>query len=548
MNELLHGVETAASPAYLNGAGQPAPVQPASGPGLLTRLVRLLRGAVPTLITLAAVAGLVLLGVRTGWKLPKFSVLMGKEQEEKKDWCDEHRVPDSICVECKKDCLPRAPEHGWCRKHGIAECPLCYPEVAQLQGSPKISAEDLERASEALKFAPRVENNSKCKLHLRRIQLASEEIANKLGVEVVPVGRGAVTDELKANGEVGFDRTRYARIISRLSGVVWRVERQIGEKVRAGDVLAVIDAVQVGKAKAEFLEALAQEDLKVKTLASYKASPETVSGQTLSEAQATVEDARIRRMNAEQTLANLDLPIRADDLKDLSADELSRRIRFLGLPYEIVRSLDPAKTTGNLIAVKAPLDGMLMARDDGHVPTVGESVDAEKVLFVVADTQKMWLTLEVRLEDARKFRIGQTVHFRPDGGDEVSGKLTWLSPSVDEKTRTIKVRAELPNTDNRLLARAFGTGHVVLREEKDAIVVPSEAVHWEGDCNIVFVRDKNYEQTDGPKVFHVRKVRPGAKSDGKTEIIAGLLPGELVVTAGSGTFRSELLRGNLGAG
>jgi len=76
--------------------------------------------------------------------------------------------------------------------------------------------------------------------------------------------------------------------------------------------------------------------------------------------------------------------------------------------------------------------------------------------------------------------------------------------------------------------------------------VPSAAVHWEGDCHVVFVRDRNFLQEDAPKVFHTRVVRPGATDGQTTEIIAGVLPGERVADKGSAALRAELLRGNLG--
>ena len=95
----------------------------------------------------------------------------------------------------------------------------------------------------------------------------------------------------------------------------------------------------------------------------------------------------------------------------------------------------------------------------------------------------------------------------------------------------------------------FGAGRIILREEPEAIVVPNESVHWEGCCHVVFVRDKHYfDSPESPKVFHVRSVRLGAKQDGFTEIIAGLLPGEVVATKGSDVISAQLLKNNLGEG
>ena len=185
------------------------------------------------------------------------------------------------------------------------------------------------------------------------------------------------------------------------------------------------------------------------------------------------------------------------------------------------------------------MDGIIVARQ----VVAGEVVDASRVLFQLADTSRMWLTLNVSVEDAGKLALGQPVRFRPDGSrDEVSGKLVWISTTADQQTRMVTVRAELPNPKGQLRNETFGAGRIVLREEQEAIVVPNEAIHWEGCCHVVFVRDKGYfDSPDSPKVFHIRTVRLGARNEKFTEIIAGVLPGEVVATKGSDVLRAELL-------
>lgn len=180
----------------------------------------------------------------------------------------------------------------------------------------------------------------------------------------------------------------------------------------------------------------------------------------------------------------------------------------------------------------------------------GEVVDTSRMLFQIADTGRMWLTLNVPLEKASLIHRGQSVRFRPDGSrEEVVGSLTWISTAADPQTRMVKVRAELPNPDELLRNETFGAGEIRLREEADAIVVPNEAVHWEGCCHVVFVRDKGYfDKPNSPKVFHVRTVRLGTKNEKHTEILAGVLPGEVVATKGSDVLRAELLKNNLGEG
>src|SRR5439155_16166333 len=99
----------------------------------------------------------------------------------------------------------------------------------------------------------RPENNSKCKLHLRRIQFASKEALEKAGIDVEPVWEAPMVEFIAANGEVTYDQTRVARLSARVPGTVWRVTKQLGERVHQGDLLALVDAVEVGRAKAEFL-------------------------------------------------------------------------------------------------------------------------------------------------------------------------------------------------------------------------------------------------------------------------------------------------------
>ena len=109
------------------------------------------------------------------------------------------------------------------------------------------------------------------------------------------------------------------------------------------------------------------------------------------------------------------------------------------------------------------------------------------------------------------------------------------------KTRTVRARAEVENAEGRLRAHAFGRARIVTREAPTAVAVPDEAIQWEGCCHVVFVR-----LTD--EIFQTRKVRLGAKNGAFTEILVGVLPGEVVATKGSEILRAELLRANFGDG
>jgi cobalt-zinc-cadmium efflux system membrane fusion protein len=502
------------------------------------------RNKLSSLLVFVVLGSLLAWGHHSGWTIPKFSSLAGRGDGEQNDWCSEHNVPESQCVECNPDLLPKPDCLGWCAEHGVHDCPFCYPQVAQLKGRPQVSAIILARAKRP-ELQPWPENNSKCMLHEHRIQFASQEAIEKAGIEVETVGTAPVVESVAGNGELTYDQTRIARLSARVPGSIFRVYKQVGDPVKANEVIALVDAAEVERAKAEFLQAMAQLRLKTRNFEglSQAAASGAVPDRRVREGHAALGEARIHLTAAQQALANLGLPIQLESLEAAPEAQLAEQLRFLGIPQAIAASFD-SRTTGNLLPVTAPLDGVVVSRD----VVAGEVVDIAKVLFVVADPRTMWLNLDLRLEDAQRLALGQEVRFWPDGGREEHGRITWISTEADRKTRTIQARASLENDDGHLRANVFGSGKVILHEESQTVVVSSDAVQWEGCCHVVFVRDKDFLRAGAPKIFHVRTVHPGAKNGTQTEIIAGLLPGEVVATRGSSLLRAELLKDNLGEG
>lgn len=541
----------------------PAMDSSVSGPTtpVRSRLFHALRQVTAIAIALGCVGSFVALGRATSWKLPKASALRGEPTAEADDWCKEHGVPDSECVECRSDhflsdstdSFSFGKNREWCKEHGVHRCPLCRPELAQLPTRPEVTAADRARADRALAFAPRVENDPKCQKHKRRIQLGSDDLATRLGLQFAPASLGAMSEVVHASGEVLYDPTRTARVAPRASGTVWRVERQVGDRVQRGDLLALVDSAEVGRAKAEFQQSLVQLDLRRETLAKLRPmAGSTIPERSVQEAEAAVEEADIRLLLAEQTLANLGMPLRAEAVRGLPAAELAERIQFLGIPAPCAKELVGHSGSSNFLPVTAPVSGEVITCS----AVKDEAADPARPLFVIADTSSMRLTAHVRPEDVGRVKPGQPVRFHHTGhtGPTAwdSGTVVWVSPAANEKTRTVPVRVDLPTPSDRHRANTFGTAEIVLREEPAVVLVPSSAVHWEGCCHVVFVRDKDYQKPRAPKVFHVRTVRPGGRVETPigpmTEIAAGLLPGEVVASKGSGALRSELLKNNLGEG
>ncbi len=523
---VVHGSQLTAPPAETR-------------PSLIERGLNIL----PTLATFVLLGVVAWFGHHFGWKMPKASELHGAIVAEKNpEWCSEHNVPEDQCVECKKELMAFCEKPRWCKEHGVSECPTHHPELAQVAGEPKLPQYD---TVVAINLFDRPENNSRCKRFLRRIQYESSEVFEKMGVDVDVVTERPMIEALRINGELGFDQTQVAHLSTRSKGSVWKVFKTLGDEVHAGDVLALIDAAEVGKEKSDLGRAAVQLQLKKRTVESLRSSAGVIPERQLREAEAAYEEAQIGVTMTTQALVNLgfDVPV---GLTKLDAEHLTHTLQCLGLPGDLCEKLSAkGSMTMNLIPIVAPQDGVIVEMD----VVAGEVVQPEKALLTLANLSRVWLTLHVKQEDSERLSLGQKVKFKADGSKrEVEGRLSFISPAVDEQTRTIKVRAVLGNPDRVLKANSFGAGLIVLREEPKAVTVPLDALQSDGDCQIVFVRDKNFFKDGSPKVFHARQARVGARTDTHVELLAGALPGEVVATKGSASFRAELLKAGFGEG
>lgn len=378
------------------------------------------------------------------------------------------------------------------------------------------------------------------------VEFRSEVAVGKSGVLTAPVRRLPLAQFLPANGVVSYDQNRVAQLSSRVPGIIWRVDKTAGEAVKKGEILAIIDSAEVGKAKAEFLTAVANVDIKEKLLTILNPLANVVSVRQVKEAEAALREARITLFNSHQALVNLGLPIRIEEVSTLPEAEIVQRIQFLGLPESVTKTLDRERTTANLIPLVVPFDGTIVHRD----AAIGELVSPQHSQFTVSDVSKMWILLDVRIEDSDKLAMGQDVDFTPDGmSQSVRCKVNWVSTEVDEKTRTVQVRCEVDNpfisnavegtNAHRLLrAHQFGTGRIRIRQKPDALVVATRSIQYDGTQPVVFVQRS-------PESFEMRPVRLGISDEQFTELLDGAAQGEVVATVGSHLLKSEIYRKRL---
>jgi membrane fusion protein, heavy metal efflux system len=444
---------------------------------------------------------------------------------EQRGQCKEHGVPEALCWRCNKKLVAAFKAEGdWCEKHNAPEslCPVCNDLGKTPEGKPvEACCPEDKSAPEPVadkNASPRSGRDPSltCKKSETKVRLASAEIVRQAGLGFVEVERRPVTTAITCNAEVAYDGNRFAQLSARATGMVHEIRVDLGSKVSKGDVLAVIDSLELASAKADYLQAGASVAFQKNNLQRKTGLAETggVPQREVQEVDNKLVEARIAQARAAQ------------------------RLHVFGLTDSEIQGLQDSNDTGSLLPLTAPFDGEIVDR----AAVVGETVEATKTLFGLADTRHMWAMIDV--SDLRaKVRVGQAVTLTVEGLDVDSfpGEVTWISTRVDPKTRTLKLRAEFDNAGGLLKANMFGRASVVVRDHEPLVLVPKSAVQWDGCCNVVFVKT-------GDTVFESHKVRLGQQHDDLFEVISGVETGQTVVAQGSFLLKTEILKGEIGAG
>jgi cobalt-zinc-cadmium efflux system membrane fusion protein len=382
---------------------------------------------------------------------------------------------------------------------------------------------------------------------LKQVRFPSEDSVRKAGIQWEAATRCPLTQEVTANATLDYVPSRYVELHSPVAGRIWSVEKELGEPVAKGEVLAVIDAAEVGRAKADFLQSLSQVTYRKQLLQRLQTARTALPDRNILDEQTALRDARIRLLNDQQRLLNLGLPIHLKEVEDLPEDPVSRQLRLLGLPEKIRHRVDAETLTANLLPLTAPFEGQLVTHPHAAPGQVVGTLQDREPLFTLADVRKLHIDLDVHLEDVPLLRIDQTVNFVPanERGTPATGTLAHISPEVNEKTRNVQVHAEVANTDGRLRPRTFGTGRVLVRRVDNAVVVPRSAVQTDNGRSFVFVRVAD-------DTFQGRLVQTGLHGhdqQGQPVIeVSGVQPDEEVATVGSYVLRSALFKDRIAGG
>ena len=309
--------------------------------------------------------------------------------------------------------------------------------------------------------------------------------------------------------QVQAEPDREAHVSSVVSGQLARVSVSVGDRVEAGQALAVIRSVALGEARAQAARARANVEV---AEANFRRQEELKREGIGADRQYLEAQAELRRAQAEQSAAE-------------------RALEVYG-----------RGGSGSEVTIRSPIAGRVVSR---HA-TVGEVVGPSDVLFEVTDITKVWVVGRVYQQHAAQVREGAraTLTLQSHPGRTFAGQLDYVAPALDERTRTLPVRMSLDNADGSLRPGSFGTLSVspASAGEDTIPAVAVSALQRLGEETVVFIPG------DEEAEFRAVSVTVAARSGGLARISQGLAAGDRYVADGAFVLKSELSRGELGEG
>ena len=344
-------------------------------------------------------------------------------------------------------------------------------------------------------------------VHDEAVRLQPEELAD-LNITLKTAAPGHLDIGVTMPGEVRLNEDRLAHVVPKLAGIVSEVTVSLGDDVKKGDVMAILESRELATAKSEYLAA--REHLNLATAnfeREQKLWKEKISAQKdFLEAQNQLASARIALQGVRQELEALGFNSEyIDSLRNESGASLTRYV------------------------VTAPFDGTVISK---HL-ALGEYVEANAAIYTVSDLSTVWVDLQVYQKDLAAVREGQAVVVSAQAAiPDASATIAYVGPLVGEATRTALARVVLPNPEGHWRPGLFVTAKVMVDAETVPIRVEKTALHEIAGVTHVFVRDEHG--------FEPAPVVLGRADRTGVEVLEGLQPGQTYVATGGFHLKAEL--------
>ena len=357
-----------------------------------------------------------------------------------------------------------------------------------------------------------------------RVRLTAAAIA-EVGITTWKVQIVDLSHLLSLNGSVGYDENRLLQVAANVKGRVMSIPVDLGTRVKAGDPLLVIESVDLGRTREEFVKELSGFNV---SASAYERARKLVEANAISAGEFQAREGDYLAKKAAVASAERTLHLYGD------SEEAIARLRAHAVDHRLPGA------DGATLTLRAPFAGRVIDRK----VTPGALFEALQPLMTLADLGSVWVFLNAYEKDLALLHEGLPVTLRTDAYPQETfcGRVDFLGSVVDPQTRSIRVRATVENRAGKLRPGLFVKAQLSVpkpqSEARPIVAVPQAALQTLEGRSTVFVQVE-------PGVFARHYVEVGHSFEGFTEILAGIKAGDVVVTEGSFVMKSEFAKASL---
>jgi membrane fusion protein, heavy metal efflux system len=333
---------------------------------------------------------------------------------------------------------------------------------------------------------------------LRDLRITTGKVEERAGAQTAAM-----------QGELRLNENSYAEIGAPIPSRVIAVSVTAGQTVHSGQVLAILQSPEVGKARSEVLSAEAHLELAKRSL------------------------ERKRRLGKERIVSEREIQEAEANAASAEAGLRAAQASLGALGVKVTNS-DAAGYDSSQFALHSPLTGTVIERS----AVTGQLADPAQPLFRIGDLSRLWLTVHAFERDAVRIKTGTqaSISFTALPGQTFQGRVTLVGKQVESDSRTVSVRIEIANQRGDLRPGMSATASVVVGTVPGKVLaVPVAAMQRFADRWVVFI-------PRGEDSFEMRPVGRGRDLGGEVEILSGLKAGETVVVDGAFLLKAQAER------
>ena len=349
--------------------------------------------------------------------------------------------------------------------------------------------------------------------HDEEIVILTRKQIKDFGIEMQPVRSGTLKQSVTIPGEVKLNADTVAHITPLANGIVRQSFVKLGDRVKAGQIIAIIESREVAHIKAVYLSKLEYLSLT----------------QTIFQREETLY--RKGKITSEQDYLNAKYALTEASIETRKAENELYALGFKKLDLDKITK--ESDKSFSMLKIVAPQNGVVIEK---HL-TLGEMVKDESSILTIADLTTVWVDLQVYPKDLKHAGKGTTLSISADATLlKTTGKISYLSPIIDEHTRTAFARIVLDNKSGQWRPGLFVTGKLVNESVKADILIPTSALQLIEGKPSVFVKDKADKNAVEFKISHLKL---GKETSDFVQVLGGLKPYHIIVTKGALILKSE---------